>query len=448
MSQTRTYLSRRTLLASSAAAAAFTIVPRHVLGAGKEPPSEKVSIAFVGVAGRGGANLDGLGNQNVVALCDVDAKRLGGAAAKHANAKQFKDFRKMLDAVGKNIDAVSVSTPDHNHAIIGITAMKMGKHVYCEKPLAHSIYEVRQMRKAATDNKVITQLGNQGHSTDSIRMLCEWIWDGAIGNVHTIHGACGSVYSHVADLPKLQERPEIPVGLDWDLWLGPAQERPYNPMFLPGKWRGWTPFGTGVIGDWTCHVIDPVFWALDLVAPSSVTAQITRDYDPKTDSDTFPRGSVIKYRFPAKGNRGPVIIFWHDGIETIPRPEGLDKDRTVPPTGAIVLGDKGGITYGSHGAGGLRIFPEAQMKAYKLPEKTIPRAKSHHADWLEAIKAGKPAGSNFDYGGPLSELALLGNIAQRFPGQELQWDAPAMKITNNPAADKFTTPTLRKGWEL
>ncbi len=445
---TRTYLSRRTLLASSSAATAFMIVPRHVLGAGKEPPSEKVSIAFIGVAGRGTANLDGLGNQNVVALCDVDAKRLGGAAAKHAGARQFSDFRKMLDAVGKNIDAVSISTPDHNHAFIGITAMKMGKHVYCEKPLAHSIYEVRQMRKAAAANKVITQLGNQGHSTDSIRMLCEWIWDGAIGNVHTIHGACQSVYSRVKDLPKLQEKNEVPVNLDWDLWLGPALDRPYNPMYLPGKWRGWTPFGTGVIGDWTCHVIDPVFWALDLVAPSTVTAQVTRDYDPKTDSDTFPSGSVIKYVFPARGKRGPVTIYWHDGIETIPRPENFDKDRTVPTIGAIVLGDKGGITYGSHGAGGLRIFPEAQMKAYKLPEKTLPRPKNHHADWLEAIKANKPAGSNFDYGGPLSELALLGNIAQRFPGQELQWDAPAMKITNNPTADKFTTPVFRKGWEL
>ncbi len=443
----RTFLSRRRLLAATSAAA-FMIVPRHVLGAGKEPPSEKVSLAFVGVAGRGGANLDGLGAQNVVALCDVDGKRLGGAAAKHPRAKQFADYRKMLDQVGKSIDGVSVSTPDHVHAVIGIAAMKMGKHVYCEKPLAHSIYEVRQMQKAAKENKVITQLGNQGHSTDSIRMLCEWIWDGAIGNVHTIHGACASVYSRIADLPKLQEKVEVPANLDWDLWLGPAQERPYSPMYLPGKWRGWTPFGTGVVGDWTCHVIDPVFWALDLGAPTSVTALRTGDYDPKLHADTFPAGSVIKYLFPAKDKRGPVTVYWHDGVETIPRPENLDKDRTVPRTGAVVLGERGGITYGSHGAAGLRIFPEAQMKAYKQPAKTIPRPRGHHADWLDAIKANRPAGSNFDYGGALTELALLANIAQRFPGQELIWDGPAMRITNNPDANRFITPAFRKGWEM
>ncbi|HEX2972877.1 MAG TPA: Gfo/Idh/MocA family oxidoreductase, partial [Tepidisphaeraceae bacterium] len=328
-----------------------------------------------------------------------------------------------------------------------INAMKRGKHVYCEKPLAHSIYEVRQMMKAAQENNVVTQMGNQGHSFETIRMFCEWIHDGAIGNVHTIHAGCNSPNSALGQLSKLGEKHAVPAEVDWNLWLGPAQFRPYNPMYMPGRWRAWMPFGTGTLGDWTCHVVDPVFWALDLGAPTTIQAE-AEDYDPKRHADTFPRRTKVKYQFPAKGNRGPITMYWYSGYDTLPRPENLEPDRKVTDIGAIVLGDKGSIMYGSHGAGGLRIFPETQMKAYKQPPKTLPRVKSHHQDWVNAIRNGTRSGSDFSYGGPLTEIALLGIIATRMLGQELKWDGQSIRFTNNEQANRFVKPVFRAGWEI
>jgi predicted dehydrogenase len=319
--------------------------------------------------------------------------------------------------------------------------------VYCEKPLAHSVHEVRQLVKAAREHKVVTQLGNQGHSFESIRIFCEWIWDGAIGNVHTIHLGCHAVNSGIDALPLLKERHEVPATLDWDLWLGPAQTRPYHPAYLPSKWRGWVPFGNGTVGDWTCHVVDPVFWALDLGAPATIQAKV-KNYDPKTQGDAFPKGEIITYEFPAKGNRGPVTVHWYSGTERIPRPKDLEKDRKPVETGAVVLGDKGTIMYGSHGAGGVRIIPEAKMKAYKLPPKKIPRAKEHHQDWLQAIRTGTKAGSDFSYGGPLTELAMLGVIAIKMAGVKLQWDAEKVQFTNCTEANQHINPPYRHGWTL
>ena len=441
-------ISRRKFIGGVGAAAAFAIIPRHVLAAGNAPvPSDKISIACVGVGGRGRDNLDAVSSQNVVAICDVDSGRLGDAAKKVPGAKTFKDFRKMLDEVDKQIDAVVVATPDHTHAVAAMAAIKRGKHVYCEKPLAHSVFEIRQLMQAARDRKVVTQLGNQGHSSDSIRLFCEWIWDGAIGNVHTIHAGCGAVYSKIDEIPRLKEQHPVPPTIDWDLWIGPAQMRPYHPTYQPGNWRGWITFGTGVIGDWVCHVVDPVFWALDLGSPATIEAQ-AKGYDPVAHAETCPKGTVIKYEFPAKGKRGPVTLFWYDGTEKLPRPPELGAGRNVPDTGAVVLGDKGGITYGSHGAGGVRIFPEEKMKAYKLPPKTIPRVRGHHEDWLDAIRNGKQAGSNFDYGGPLAELALLGVISFRMLGRKLAWDGPNMRFTNCPEANALLNPPMRTGWVL
>ncbi len=438
-------LSRRRFLGRALSAGAVTVVPRHVLGLGTRPPSEKINIAFIGVGGRGAANRGGLGGENGVALCDVNANTLAETAKKYPSAKQFRDFRKMFDEMEKGIDAVAVSTPDHFHAVALMAAIKRGKAVYSEKPLAHSIAEIRALIKAAQEHKVATQLGNQGHSFDTIRQFCEWIWAGAIGKVHTIHAQCRSVYCEMHNVSKVRERHAVPAHLDWDLWLGPAQLRPYNPMYEPGRWRSWSPFGTGVIGDWTCHVVDPVFWALDLGAPAALKAEVG-DYNPRIHFDTFPRGAKVTYKFLPKGDRGPVTLIWYDGEQKIPHVDGLDD---IPGIGAVVLGDKGGIVYGSHGAGGVKIFPDALARQVPNPPRKLPRGVNHYGDWTRAIRdRNHAAGSNFEYGGPLTELALLGNIAYRFPNYELRWDGPKMKFTNCPPARLFLNPPYRRGWTL
>lgn len=447
--------SRRNFLKSATgAAAAFTIVPRHVLGQGQTPPSEKLNVAAIGAGGQAAADINDVARDSgtrMVALCDADLRtdrRNAPIFSKFPEAKVYQDFRKMLDEMDKQIDAVIVGTPDHTHAVAAMAAMKRGKHVYCEKPMAHSVAEVRALMKAARDYKVVTQLGNQGHSFDTIRTFCEWIWDGAIGNVHTIHCGCAGVNSALDRLPRLSEKEEVPEGLDWDLWLGPAQERPYHSFYLPGLWRAWTPFGNGTIGDWICHVVDPVFWALDLGAPTTVIAQ-AKDYDPKTQGDTFPKGDVITFEFPAKNGRGPITLVWHSGTEKIPRAKELEAERNGVDTGAYVYGDKGVIMYGSHGANPVRIIPETAMKAYTLPEQRIPRVRGgHQQDWLRAIREGGKAGSDFSYGGPLTELAMLGIIALKMLGTKLQWDAVAMRFTNCDEANQHINPPYREGWSL
>jgi predicted dehydrogenase len=440
--------SRRQFLKSaSGAVAAFTIVPRNVLGQGQASPSEKLNIACVGISGRGGANLKGVSGENIVALCDVDTRRAGETFDRFPKAKKYRDYRKMLDEMHKDIDAVVVSTPDHTHAVALMAAIKRGKHVYSEKPLAHSIAEVRALRKAAREHNVVTQLGNQGHSFDDIRTFCEWIWDGAIGSVREVHAFCGSSYSRIADLAKLKERHPVPQGLDWDLWLGPAQWRPYNPMYLPGSWRRWTAFGTGCIGDWVCHTVDPVFWALDLDAPKTIRAE-AMDYDPKQHAETFPPGTKVTYEFPAKGRRGPVKLVWFDGEWKPPRPPELEEGREVRRTGGVVIGETGTIMYGSHGAGSPRIIPESKMKAYKPPSQTLPRVRNHHQDWLGAVRRGRQAGSHFDYGGPLTEIALLGAIGIRRLGETLEWNARSMRFTNCDEANQYLDPPYRTGWTL
>ena len=444
-------ISRRSFVRGTAVgAAAFTIVPRHVLGGpGKTPPSEKINIAGIGVGGQGGGDINAVSSENIVGLCDVDERRAKGSFKKFTKARRFTDFRKMFDAMHTDIDAVVVGTPDHTHAVACMAALKRGKHVYCEKPLAHTIGEIRRVRKAALDAKVVTQLGNQGHSSGRIRSLCEWVWDGAIGKVTEVHAACdafGGAYCAIDKLPKLKEKHEVPKELDWDLWLGPAQQRPYHPMYVPTWWRAWLPFGTGRIGDWICHVVDPAFWALDLDAPTAVMAE-TKGYDPKAHALVWPAAAKVTYEFPAKGKRGPVTLYWYDGAWKIPHPECLEKNRKVPGTGAILIGETGGITHGSHGAGGARIIPEKKMRDYKQPAQKIPRVRGgHQRDWLDAIREKRPAGSSFEYGGPLTELALLGVIAVKFPGRKLKWDAEKMKFPDCPEANAYIDPPYRTGW--
>jgi predicted dehydrogenase len=449
----RTTKTRREFMGSAAAAlVGITVVPGHVLGApDHKGPNEKLNIAVIGAGGQARWNLERIAGENIVALCDADWRSAQGSFNTYPNAKRYRDFRIMLEEMDKSIDAVLIAIPDHNHAVAAMAAIKRGKHVYCEKPLAHSVWEVRRLIKAAQEHKVVTQLGNQGHSDATTRQFCEWIWDGAIGKVHTIHAGCDDMqpyYCKIDQLAKLQEKHPVPPELDWDIWLGPAAYRPYHPAYLPEQWRGWAPFGTGVLGDWVCHVLDPVFWACDLGAPAVVQARITKEYDLQKHADTFPRGLVVRYEFAANDKRGPITLYWHGGTEAIPRPEGLEPDKKVFGIGAVVLGDNGGIMYGSHGAGLLHIFPESKMKAYKQPPPKLPRVRSHHQDWFDAIRQGSRAGSDFSYGGPLSELALLGVIAMRFPEQELRWDARAMRFTNNSEATRLLTPKYREGWTL
>jgi len=440
-------ITRRRFLRDSGAAAAPLVLPCGALSAGR-----KLNVAFIGVGGRGASNLAGLsGGNNVVALCDADDRRAADAFKKFPDAKRYRDFRRMLDEMEKSIDAVCISTPDHTHAVAAMDAIRRGKHVYCEKPLAHSVHEVLSLMKAARERKVVTQLGNQGHSSNSIRQFVEWVRDGAIGRVHTIHAGCSAVHCRVADFPRLAEKPPVPPELDWDLWLGPALERPYHPVYLPGRWRGWKPFGNGTIGDWVCHVVDPSFWALDLGAPATVEAVDLEDYDPVAHADTFPSGATIRFEFPPRGDRGPVTLYWYSGSHhrKKPRPEGLEEKREVPATGAVVLGDKGAIVHGSHGAGGLAIVPTEQMRDYRPPTPSLPRVAGHHQDFVAAIREGRKAGSDFaDYGGPLTMLAMLGIVAMNFPKRKLAWDASKAEFSDCREANRFLNPPYRKGWSL
>lgn len=414
-------------------------------------PSDKLNLAFVGIAGRGGSNLKALQDQNVVALCDVDwRERQEKSFDAFPNAKRYKDFRVMLEQQ-KDIDAVVISTPDHNHGVIAAMAIKMGKHVFCEKPLAHSVFEVREITRLAKEYGVQTQMGNQGHSSESIRQFYEHIKAGTIGRVTEVHAWCdrpaggGSVsFPHGIERPTGEYK--VPRHLNWDLWLGPAQERPYHPAYLPMKWRGFIDFGCGALGDFGCHTLDPAFWALDLGSPDSVIAS-TSNLLPEVKYDTFPTASIITYKFPQRENQPPVKLTWYDG-GLLPLNDDRLRDLKYEDCGALLIGEKGIITHGSHGAGGFQILLFDKSQQPVTPPQLIERSKGHHADWVEAIKTGKPASANFSYGGPLTETVLLGTAASLFRNQKLKWDSVNMKITNLEQANSVIKPEFRSGWSL
>ena len=449
-------LTRRQFMRRAGAGVAlFQILPATLVpGAERLSANDKVNVAGIGVGSQGGGDIGAVAGEghNIVALCDVDDNYAAKTFQNYPNAKKFKDYRVMLDQMGKEIDGVVIGTPDHTHAVIALEAMKRGKHVYCEKPLAHNVREIRSLMAAAREHKVVTQLGNQGHSSGSIRQVCEWIWAGAIGRVHTVHAACDAfknVYCQLSNLAKLDQVYEVPKSLDYDLWVGPVPFRPYTPFWVHWNWRGWMPFGCGTIGDWFCHVADPAFWALDLDAPSTVQAEVS-DYDPVKHGLTYPPATKITFEFPAKKERGPIKLVWRDGNNTISRPADFSADDKIPGTGAVIFGDKGMIVHGSHGGGGCYLTPEKLMDQHagkNAPPQKIPRIKNHAWDWIDAIRTGRQAGSNFAYGGPLTQAALLGAIAIYFPGQTLQWDDAKMRFTNNEAANAMVDPPYRDGWK-
>ncbi len=446
----RQQISRRRFVGATAATAAFTIVPRHVLGgAGHTAPSVKLNIAGIGVGGMGKSNLSQLETENIVALCDVDHAYAAGTFQKYPRAKVYSDYREMLDKE-KSIDAVMIATPDHTHAVISMEAMRRGKHVYCQKPLTHDVYEARMLAKAARETGVTTQMGIQGHSMEGGRLICEWIADGAIGEVREVDAWCSLSYypfGHAYWSSKWSRRPQdtppAPATLNWDLWLGPAPQRPYHPAYHPAVWRCWWDFGCGMMGDRGAHTLDPVVWALKLGHPTSIEAT-SLDLNP----DTHPIASVVTYQFPARGDLPPVKLTWYEGTRA-PRPPELEDGRRMGNVegGSLFKGTKGKLIGGVYGED-PRLIPESRMKEYKLPPRTIPRVEgSHEQDWVRACKAGKPAGADFEYSGLLTEICLLGNIAKRMDAR-IEWDGPNLKVTNLPEANQYVRTTYREGWQL
>ena len=443
-------ISRRDFMGTAAAVTAFTIVPRSVLGGRRHvAPSEKLNIAGIGVGGRGGGDISAVSSENIVALCDVDWRTAGGTFRRYPDAKKYKDFRVMLDKEDKNIDAVVVATPDHVHAVASIAAMKRGKHVYCEKPLTHSVYEARLMAETARKHKVATQMGNQGQASPETRLICETIWDGAIGQVHEVHVWTDRPLRGINDVywPQGVERPEdkpsAPDHIDWDLWLGPAPYRPYHPAYAPFKWRGWWDFGTGALGDIGCHRIDPIFRALKLGHPTTVSACCTRVND-----ETYPVASRVSYEFPARGDLCPVRLHWYDGGMKPPRPKELEEGRDWGTNGLLFIGDKGKMVEN-------RLIPEKRQRDYGKPPQKLERSPGHHQEWINACKGGKPAGSNFpDHAGTLAQVVLLGNlclrpmIKEKMTRMKLHWDGEAMKVTNLPEANQYLHREYREGWSL
>jgi len=443
-------ISRRDLLAGAASAAAFTVVSRHVLGGeAAPPPSDKLAIAGIGVGGMGGANLRHLGSQTIVALCDVDHNYAAHTFKRYPKAKVHTDFRKMFDAQ-KDIEAVVVGTPDHTHAVASMAAIQAGKHVYCQKPLTHDVYEARMLAQAAKKAKVATQMGIQGHSGEGARLICEWIWSGAIGEVREVDAWCSLTYypwGHASWSTRWSRKPKdtpaVPAKLDWDLWLGPAPQRAYHPAYHPRIWRAWWDFGNGMMGDRGAHTLDPVFWSLKLGAPTSIDATSLG-----LNPDTHPLASVVTYQFPAREKLPPVKLTWYDGLRP-PRPAELEDGRVMGDRegGVIFKGSKGKLMCGTYG-NATRLIPEAKMKEIGRPPRTLPRVKgSHELDWARACKSGQPAGADFAYAGPLTEVCTLGNIAKRVDTR-IEWDAAALKVTNLPKANDYVRCPYRKGWSL
>lgn len=444
--------SRRDFLKTTsglAATATATIVPRHVLGGPRNiPPSEKMNIAGIGIGGMGASNMANVSGENIVALCDVDHVYAAKTFKKYPQAKTYKDYRRMLQEQ-KDIDGVVIATPDHTHAVIAMAAMKAGKHVYCQKPLTHTVYEARMLAKAAKECKVATQMGIQGHSLEGHRLICEWVGAGLIGEVREVDAWCSLTYypwGHAYWSSRWSERPKdtppVPDSLDWDLWIGPAPMRPYHPAYHPGVWRCWWDFGCGMMGDRGAHTLDAVVSALKLGPPTSVEATSCGN-----TPEVHPLSAIVTYRFAHRPGMPPVKLTWYEGTRP-PRPDDLEDGRKVPREGGVFIkGSQGTIMAGVYGES-ARIIPEKRMQEVKQPPKKLPRVKgSHEQDWIRACKSGDPAGADFAYSGPLTETCLLGNVAKRVDGR-IVWDAENLKVTNMPEANRYIRTEYRKGWEL
>jgi len=510
-SEERSVSRRKFLGQSTAAAIGFSIVPRHVLGGvGHIPPSDKVNIAFIGVGAQGlRVMLHFLCEPDVqgVAVCDPNKgsanhpqwdthefcnsvrKLLGvnsgwdwlspddpiqlnhtlrvtsGVAGREPSQKivdsyygtqqrsgeyrgcaSYNDFRELLEKQ-KDLDAVVVCTTDNLHAAVSAAAMKKRKHVFCQKPLTHTVYEARRLAEIARETGVATQIAVANQASEDTRILCEWIWSGAIGPVREVVNWSSRPY-----WPQGIERPKetepVPAGLDWDLWLGPAPERPFNHAYLPFVWRGWADFGCGALGDMGPYSFDTIFRVLKLEAPLSVEASSSDRYD-----ETYPLASIVDYSFPARGDMPPVKFRWYDGGLKPPRPEELEDNRPLKgdgeeeEEGLLFIGDRGKILCAFNGAN-PKLIPESKMKSFAPPPKTLMRSPGNEREWLDACKGSKnKPGGNFEFSGPVTESLLLGNVASRL-GQKLIWDRPNLKVANSELAQKYVRPERRAGWAL
>ncbi|MGI6074610.1 MAG: Gfo/Idh/MocA family protein [Fermentimonas sp.] len=460
----RNNYSRREFLKSAGlATAGLTIVPNTILGKayGHTSPSDKLNIAGIGVGGMGRRNLANMKSENIVALCDIDWKYAAKTFKDYPQAKQFKDWRVMFDKMGKSIDAVMIATPDHTHAVAAADSITLGKHVYVQKPLAHSVYESRLLTKLAKKYKVATQMGNQGNSMDWCREIAEWIQTGIIGEVYEVH-----CWTDRPIWPQGLSEPQggqpVPSTLDWDLFIGPAKMRPYDPAYTPWNWRGFWDFGTGALGDMACHIMDPVYWALDLKYPSSVSASstIANLYSP-------PQAQIVEYKFPARPPKGnvkmpEVTVFWYDGGLMPPRPEELEDGEMMGDKngGLIFVGTKGKIMTGCYGMNAT-LLPKKEMEHFKKPAPTIHRipggsgdiwkTNAHEQDWIRASKESAEnrleTSSNFEFSGPFNEMVVMGVLATRLSGlqglhRELRWDGENMRFTNISDTDKIKIVTV------
>jgi predicted dehydrogenase len=404
------------------------------------PPDRKLRLACVGAGGQANTDIGACSSEQIVALCDVDAARAAGNFKKFPDARRFKDYRRMLVEMDDQIDAVTVTTPDHTHFPAAMMAVTMGKHVYVQKPMTHTVEQARLLTLAARKHEVVTQMGNQGHAGEGIRLLKEWVQAGAIGPVREVH-----VWTNRPIWPQGLNRPPkadiCPATLDWNRWLGTAPERPYHSGYLPFNWRGWWDFGCGALGDMGCHMLDGPFWALELGHPTSVEAESS-----PVNEETAPSWAIVTYQFPARGSMPPVKLVWYEGGKQPPRPEALEADRNLGIGGMLMIGEKGTIFDGSDYCQGPRLIPETSMQEFakKLPEKTIPRVPGAepHKEWIAGCKGGPKPGSSFDYAGPLTEMVLLGNLAVR-AGKRVEWDGQRMLCTNLPEANRYVRESYR-----
>ena len=452
---------REFLQASSFLGAAYWVGGSSSIAQDRSP-NEKLNVACIGVAGKGSSDCGNAGKlMNVVGICDIDEERgLSKKKGEFPQAKAYTDFRKMLDEMDKQIDAVTVSTPDHTHIHAALMAMKMGKHVYCQKPLTHTIHEARVMREAAAKYKVATQMGNQGSTSDGLRRSVELVQAGAIGHVREVH-----VWTNRPgwpQAPSIMARPTeivpVPPTIDWDLFLGGAPERPYNPCYHPKNWRGWWDFGTGALGDMGCHTANMPFMALKLEYPTSVVAEAG-----DVNSETCPSWATVRWDFPARGEMPPVKFTWYEGKKVakdgsfqmnLPLSE-LFKGVAVPTSGSLLVGDKGSLFAPGDGDSGtnfrFKLLPEKEFEGYQGPAPTMARNGGgdlgQKAEWVEAIKGGPAALSHFGYAGLLTETILLGNLAIRV-GKKIDWDGPNLRATNAPEAAQYVKLDYRKGWSL
>lgn len=421
--------TRRRFLATAASLPVASRVLAQDAGTGQDAP--RLRIAAIGVANRASANLSGVAGEEIVALCDVDRRYLQTASERFPGAQLFSDYRKMLETLD-NVDAVVVSTPDHHHAPAAMAAIRRGLHVYCEKPLTHTVQEARQLQKAAAEMGVATQMGTQIHAGDNYRRVVETIRSGAIGKVNAVHVWVSKGWG-ATSLPTAGG--SAPEGLSWNLWLGPASDRRYSDGYHPNQWRKYRDFGAGTLGDMGCHYIDLPFWALGLTSPRTIRAEGT-----PPSPDVCPLGLKVTYTFDQSDSDQGLTLTWYDGEQTPTQLDGID----LPGSGVLFVGDEGKLlsTYTRH-----TLFPEEKFANYEPPAQSIPPSIGHHAEWIRACKTGEPSLCHFGYSGPLTQCVLLGTVAHRAEA-EIEWDATQGLVKNNDRANELLTKPYRKGWSL